>query len=1612
MNNEELKFILKMRDEATAVLNTVGMGFNHAGKEAKVFSQSTEQVNQSLGTVINTAKQAAAALSGIWASSKLFSGAMSAFSEYEQGMLNVKKTTNMSTEEMEDFKQAFTEMSSQMAGIDRKTMLDIAGAAGQLGIKGRDNILAFTETMSMLGVATDIVGREGAKNFARFLALSKESAQSAGRLGAVINQLGNNFAADESEILKMSMTLAQATAQFDFGADKLLGLGAAAAQLNMRPELFATTTQRSLGALFDAASNNTKGMQQLSAILGTTDEEFKKLIKTNPAQALTDFYEVLGSIVDDGQSMTGFLAQFQLQGQETQRVLGTMAQNADLARNAINMALTESVDAKALRKEYSEFIKGLNQQIIWLKNAFKDLGTFLFGPVAEDLKLLVQYFKEWVDGVREAYVGLSKETRKVVSYAALILPSVIALIPAVRLVGAAIKLAFGTTIFNAIIGSIKAIGTGLWRILTLVKHLGAVFSWLARGIMVVGSAIVSAIGLIPALIIAAIAAIAGLGLLAWKYWDEICQGMAQMWANFLAIFEGGWREVLPRMWNFFIEGFKIQLASLKTMFVDFWNWITTWGEDEAINLDVDSKDLKNKVDEAAKQLGSQPVKVEGVEIIPEGGVVKPTINKTYVEAMKGLSDEQRDLIDRFDTMGKSAQEVVNIEAAVAKLKTLQKESYDYRDQKQLAMVEAKLEAYKETLDPLKQQIKELDKEIATTKAVTGEQKAQLELYEAIKTAKEHLGTLEQEELDLLTSRTRELQKTRQLVAFNEAQDSLQDEIEAAQAVTAAAKDELDVKKRIRDLNKENITLTRTQEQEIAKQVEKLRRTSRDQSFSDMMQNMSRELAMLRAQTHVEKERLRIKHAMADFEKNNGEMSLVQRRSFALTEAAKTQLAAFNSLKDTLDPVGVATREYHDNLETLNRALVDGTLTLNQYNHMLATLQKTTQINRDPFAAQMASLKRQMDLAQLTGDYREADKKTIEAILDLQDKGVAVSKEQIKQLAEANRQLQDIEKLQSSGLQGWINSVGSLRDNLLDLTRDFASELSKSIVGAFTDGTSAMENFFKNMATKLLEISVNQALKGLFEGMVPQANATSAKGGFLSKLFGGITGIKSNDNDLSHIQSLTAQTMPVTAAQVVINGSISSLSAPKNWDNANSASVSTAVPTPQTTRLYEDLAIANKNIQQTVGSHYAAAVDHASKFLSMHEVKNGSALNAFMRSQGVNIKAAQTAWCAGFVNANLEAVGLKGTGSLVANSFLGWGMPVEAAQAVKGDVLVKHRGKGFNNTGGHVGLFTGQSQMTDRGLMLEMLSGNQNNRVQKTWEMADQLSIRRGFEQQMSQVNSQITQAQQKMQELGQTMQTSGQNSQNLSQNINQAGMAANQAGANTQNSSQAFSQAGQSTLNTGSQFNQAGSLVQQAGEKVQQAGQAVAASQPNLTSLTQGINNVGMNAASASQPLDGLGNMLVSLIQQLMGAAGGGGGGGLFSLFGSFFHSGGKVGSHSDIRPVNLSSLPRFHKGNSLKGDEFLSVLQKGERVLTERQEGQTLGLIKGLAESAVNNVSNVFAPQLSIKVEGGSRGEEADQKLAAKLSHELDLMLKAKMTEFAQEHMRNGGLLVQGKFA
>jgi len=91
------------------------------------------------------------------------------------------------------------------------------------------------------------------------------------------------------------------------------------------------------------------------------------------------------------------------------------------------------------------------------------------------------------------------------------------------------------------------------------------------------------------------------------------------------------------------------------------------------------------------------------------------------------------------------------------------------------------------------------------------------------------------------------------------------------------------------------------------------------------------------------------------------------------------------------------------------------------------------------------------------------------------------------------------------------------------------------------------------------------------------------------------------------------------------------------------------------------------------------------------------------------------WCAGFVNAVLSKAGYQGTGSLLARSFLGYGIPTTYPR--EGDIVVFARGK--SKTAGHVGFYVGEETL-DGVKYIKVLGGNQNREVSVAYYPANKL----------------------------------------------------------------------------------------------------------------------------------------------------------------------------------------------------------------------------------------------------------------------------------------------------
>lgn len=117
---------------------------------------------------------------------------------------------------------------------------------------------------------------------------------------------------------------------------------------------------------------------------------------------------------------------------------------------------------------------------------------------------------------------------------------------------------------------------------------------------------------------------------------------------------------------------------------------------------------------------------------------------------------------------------------------------------------------------------------------------------------------------------------------------------------------------------------------------------------------------------------------------------------------------------------------------------------------------------------------------------------------------------------------------------------------------------------------------------------------------------------------------------------------------------------------------------------------------------------ASRYTGLHERANRNTLRAI-----VKVDPAIIPWCAAFVNAMLQKVGIRGTNSNQARSFLRYGVATRTPR--KGDIVVLGR---------HVGFYEGHVTRNGR-TYVAVLGGNQGNRVRTSYFPASRvLSYRR------------------------------------------------------------------------------------------------------------------------------------------------------------------------------------------------------------------------------------------------------------------------------------------------
>lgn len=379
------------KDDFTANFGADTTGFDTALRKL------TKKVDKATQKIADSTATSAIAFAGL-TTAIVFTTA--AFADYEEGLIAVQKTSNLSDEETEKLGDELIALSKK-APLAIDQLLEIAEAAGQLGIQGRGNIVKFTDTIAKLGATTDLQGEDAAKTLARILNLTGENVDSVDKLGAAFVRLGNNVAASEHEIANLTREVAKSTAIFKIGAANATGIGASLAELGIQAEIGGSVVGRAFIKIREAIDNGGEGLLALSEATGIAADGLKGAFERDATDVFVRFLGTVKDIVESGGNATSFLESFGLKGQGVSKVIAPLALRvADLSVN-LQRSANEFENTTALEEEFAIKSKAVSAQLQVAKNKIDAAAVTLGEKFAPTVVKVVTSLADFVDKLND-----------------------------------------------------------------------------------------------------------------------------------------------------------------------------------------------------------------------------------------------------------------------------------------------------------------------------------------------------------------------------------------------------------------------------------------------------------------------------------------------------------------------------------------------------------------------------------------------------------------------------------------------------------------------------------------------------------------------------------------------------------------------------------------------------------------------------------------------------------------------------------------------------------------------------------------------------------------------------------------------------------------------------------------------------------------------------------------------------------------------------------------------------------------------------------------------------------------------------------------------------------
>lgn len=498
MADKKMDLIITADDQASSVLQGIG-------NNVKSLNDNIQTVGKGFVAI------GAASAAGLGISLK------SAI-DFESAFAGIRKTVDASDAEFSQLEKNIRAI-AKASPTSATELSKIGETAGQLGVRGVDNLTKFIDTISKISVSTNLTADNAATSFARIANIMQEPIGNVDKMGSAVVELGNNFATTETDVVNFATRIAGAGKIAGLSTADIFGIGAAMSSVGVEAEAGGTAVQKVLLSMKQATVSGNGDLEVFAKTAGMTGAQFKKAFETDAGGAFEKFVTGLGG---QGDKALGTLSDLGLEDQRLIRSFLSLANAGDLVTNAMGRSDSAFQANTALSTEAGKRYATTESQLAMFKNSLTDIAITIGSAVLPALNNLLNAVRPAV----EAFAQFATQHP--------------ILIAGLLAVGAAIGV----------------IGLAMLAIGPIVAFVTALFSLIgvaAAGLGIALGLILSPIGLI----ILAIVALIAVGYLIYTHWTELSALALQVWTTI-------------------VTTITTALIQIQTFFITIWTMIQEW----------------------------------------------------------------------------------------------------------------------------------------------------------------------------------------------------------------------------------------------------------------------------------------------------------------------------------------------------------------------------------------------------------------------------------------------------------------------------------------------------------------------------------------------------------------------------------------------------------------------------------------------------------------------------------------------------------------------------------------------------------------------------------------------------------------------------------------------------------------------------------------------------------------------------------------------------------------------------------------------------------------------------------------------------------------------------